>query len=159
VANCFRSAGVPLPRRRARCPRYARNCHYILQFSVKPVKCTRSSYTATGDRGQTKGGPDPMMLPGMSAEASLYRSNLAYLHAATRAGDSQGNLSLAADSCQCTSPKCTWQCPTPTPPDPCHSRCQGLQGCARFQCYCSCDLGIWTWVGNVPSACNGYVCT
>jgi len=100
------------------------------------------------------------MVPAMTAEASLYPSQLVYrARAATGLANQSSYVNLAADSCQCTSPTCTWQCPTPPAPDPCHSRCQGLQGCARFKCDCLCDRGIWTWVGNVPSACDGYVCT
>jgi len=100
-----------------------------------------------------------MMVPGMSAEASLYRSNLVYRNETVGTGYNPGTVSLAADTCQCTSPKCTWQCPIPAPPDPCQGRCQGLEGCAAFECSCVCHGGIWTWVGdNVGQPC-GYVCT
>jgi hypothetical protein len=101
------------------------------------------------------------MTPGMSAETSLYRSNLVYrTEAATGPAYQRNNVSLAADSCQCTSPNCTWQCPATPAPDPCHSRCQELQGCPRIKCYCLCGGGIWTWVGyeNSEHPC-GYVCT
>ena len=87
------------------------------------------------------------MIPGMSAEASLYRSKLIYRNAASGIAYDSSNISLAADSCQCTSPNCTWHCPTP---DPCQARCQGLEGCAAFECSCVCNGGIWTWIGYIP---------
>jgi hypothetical protein len=57
-----------------------------------------------------------MALPGFSAEASFYSSGLQYLSAAVAQGTYiESSLRLAADSCVCTSPNCTWSCPVPPP--------------------------------------------
>jgi hypothetical protein len=60
-----------------------------------------------------------MALPGFSAEASFYSSGLQYLSAAVAQGIYiESSLRLAANSCVCTSPNCTWSCPV-TPPTLC----------------------------------------
>jgi hypothetical protein len=52
-----------------------------------------------------------MKLPGFQASASLYGSTNNYRAAAFR--QMGGAITLAQDSCTCTSPNCTWSCPTP----------------------------------------------
>jgi hypothetical protein len=75
-----------------------------------------------------------MMMPGFSAETSLYRSSLAYYQLAIAAGSGHQAVRPALDSCTCTSPNCTWSCPPPPPPE-----CAGLTGCALKRCECTLD--------------------
>jgi hypothetical protein len=74
-----------------------------------------------------------MTLPGFNAEASFYGSSLQYFGlAAAQATRIESFLGLAADSCVCTSPNCTWSCPAPPPPD-----CT-TTGCRRGLVCCDC---------------------
>jgi len=73
-----------------------------------------------------------MMMPGFSAETSLYRSSLAYYQFAVTVDSGPQMVQPAQDSCTCTSPNCTWQCPLPDP-------CAGLRGCALARCECRQD--------------------
>lgn len=95
-----------------------------------------------------------MNMPGFAAEASLYITRTLYRG---RAGGGQsGEISgvmLAAESCQCTSPNCTWSCPQPVPQPPgrpfCHrgrtncyvdclARCNDPGGFCEDNCSCCC---------------------
>jgi hypothetical protein len=73
-----------------------------------------------------------MMMPGFSAETSLYRSSLAYYQLAVTADFGHQMVQPAQGSCTCTSPTCQWSCP---PADP----CADLRGCAQTHCYCQQD--------------------
>jgi hypothetical protein len=74
-----------------------------------------------------------MTLPGFRAETSIYGSSMTYVGGpATQAGHVESLVMLAADSCVCTSPNCTWSCPLPPPPD-----CT-TTGCRRGQVCCDC---------------------
>jgi hypothetical protein len=79
-------------------------------------------------------------IPGFTAEASLYKTNLQYHLASMQRGGVSNSITLAG-ACTCTDPGCSWTCPSPPPPDPCE-HCQGLTGRARFVCECECGGGI-----------------
>jgi hypothetical protein len=97
-----------------------------------------------------------MTFPGFNAQTSLYRSSEAYCGASAGWGDPRHQtVRLTADSCTCTSPSCTWQCPAP---DPCEG-CARLTGCAGLLCYCRCYGGIAIEVGSSQSHPCGWVCT
>jgi hypothetical protein len=104
-----------------------------------------------------------MSMPGMTAEASLYRSNVAYgAKPASGAGTGRYPVRLAQDSCTCTSPNCTWSCPGPPPPPVCpYPQCRGLRpgSCPWLRCCCIQGGGDWVWVGHFPGSPCGYVCT
>ena len=71
-----------------------------------------------------------MMFPGFTAETSFYRTSSSYAGAAAGGRALVGrHLTLAADSCVCTSPNCQWSCPV-TPPDCTTTGCRpGLVCC------------------------------
>jgi hypothetical protein len=89
-----------------------------------------------------------MTLPGFNAETSLYSSSLAYFGgAAAQATHIESFLRLAADSCVCTSPNCTWSCPpldcttTGCPPGRVCCDCVDPPRCtSRFLCNRLCSL-------------------
>jgi hypothetical protein len=85
-----------------------------------------------------------MALPGFSGETSLYASSLAYFGGpaaqatggpAAQATHLLSTIRLAADSCVCTSPNCTWSCPVPPPPN-----CT-TTGCRPGLVCCDCGVG------------------
>jgi hypothetical protein len=69
-----------------------------------------------------------MTLPGFQASASLYGSTNIYWAAA--AFHQAGAITLAQDTCTCTSPSCSWTCPPPTCTQPlptdCYGKCTNL---------------------------------
>jgi hypothetical protein len=74
-----------------------------------------------------------MKLPGFRASASLYASTNDY-----RAGAFQqagGVITLAQDSCSCTSPQCTWSCPTSIICPPGDTNCSGTCRNLNFDFY------------------------
>jgi hypothetical protein len=95
-----------------------------------------------------------MRMPGFTAEASTYKSNIQYhvTHMTNQVMDIGGRVTLAAGTCSCTDPGCTWSCPAP-PIDPCG--CDRLHGCARIRCDCECNGGS---TESAPSAPCGFVC-
>src|SRR5262249_13014725 len=125
-----------------------------------------SNIACETERPEIKGGTmNPMITPGMTAEASLYRSNLAY-STRTTCGPAywRNAVMVAADSCQCTSPSCTWSCPPPTTdpcahcgPQTCNPKVPGC--CATILCRCVCEGGIPIHVRPSPQAPCGFVCT
>jgi hypothetical protein len=99
------------------------------------------------------------VLARFTAGASIYKSTmpLDLLYRALATGASaprHKTVSLAADSCQCTSPHCTWSCPTS---DPCLQLCGKLVNvCERKRCVCTCNGGIPVPAPGIPC---GFVCT
>jgi hypothetical protein len=69
-----------------------------------------------------------MTIPGFYASASFYGGTNVYRAATLQR--SAGAITPAQGSCTCTSPTCTWQCPTPD--------CTTL-GCPRGQFCCDSD--------------------
>jgi hypothetical protein len=100
-----------------------------------------------------------MNLPRLAAAASFYntmtRLNSLY-HAIATGGLVPGRnaVGLAAGSCRCTSPNCTWSRPSS---DPCLQQCgKILNACARKKCVCICEGGVPAPAPGVPC---GFVCT
>ena len=102
-----------------------------------------------------------MSLPAMTAEASLYRSSVAYGTKPARGpAPLRNNVSLAQDTCTCTSPSCTWSCPAPPPPPGvCPGKCMNLPFCGRLKCCCEAEGGDWVYVGPFPGVPCQHVCT
>ena len=93
--------------------------------------------------------------PGMTAEASLYRSKLVYrAQAGSGPAFQPNNVNLASESCQCTSPNCTWQCPPPPPPPP--DPCAHLGGVMKCRCQCLHGTGMFAEDGNLGCATDPY---
>ena len=100
-----------------------------------------------------------MNLPRLAASASIYNPmtrlhSLYHAIATGRPVPGRNAVALAADSCQCTSPNCTWSCP---PSDPCLQQCgKILNACARKRCVCKCEGGVPVPAPGIPC---GFVCT
>ena len=93
-----------------------------------------------------------MQIPGFCAEASVYvaRSHYGSYSGGGRGAAAGGTVMLAADSCQCTSPNCSWSCPLPQPGPFCHrgrpncyadcvARCNDPGGFCEDNCRCCCS--------------------
>jgi hypothetical protein len=99
-----------------------------------------------------------MTLPLFSAAASIY-NRIAPIHVLYQAKATSGlsnrrGVGLATDTCQCTSPNCTWTCPAP---DPCLQLCGKIANpCARKRCVCTCNGGVPVSAPGIPC---GFVCT
>jgi hypothetical protein len=79
-----------------------------------------------------------MNIPGFTADSSLDPSHVHFYTVGAGPIEYQATgVMLAADSCSCTSPTCTWSCPTTT--DPCVVECAPLRGCAKYRCLCTCS--------------------
>jgi hypothetical protein len=100
-----------------------------------------------------------MNMPGLTAEASIYKTNLQYRSTNTQ-GISMRNSVYLAGACKCTDPNCTWMCLSPSP-DLCKIECQGLTGCALSRYYCTCGENLGTIHETVPTSFNpcGFYCT
>jgi hypothetical protein len=99
-----------------------------------------------------------MNMPRFTAGASIYNSpmpmNLRHPAIAISALAPGHSVTLGVDSCHCTSPNCTWSCPTP---DPCVQLCgKIINVCERKKCVCECNGGIPV---SAPGIACGFVCT